>query len=512
MIRPAPGLIASAVVGVFSAVLAVLLLPIGDAVSRAANSAGFDDQIRTHEQQLMDQGRQTFRYDSFGSEAFWGDLLKLPLAIEGAKLGGVGPGVSPKAALAVGLKVDADALPTTLLTALQAGQVDLDDPATTLALLKLNAVVGLKGNFDTAGHLRWLGITCALCHARVDDAVSAGIGHRLDGWPNQDLDVGAITALSPDLSAVDHLLGVDDATTRQVLSSWGPGKFDAELFMDGKGFRPDGKSAATLIPPAFGLAGVNLHTWTGWGQVTYWNAFVANLEMHGTGRFFDPRLNDPQKFPIAVKAGFFDLRPQSDEITSKLAGLHFYQLAIPAPAPPAGSFDPVAALRGRDLFTGKASCASCHTLPLFTEPGWNLHTAQELGIDDFQAQRSPAVLIAGKEVVGYRTAPLQGLWTHEKRGFYHDGRFATLRDVVDHYDQVFHLGLTTGEANDLVEYLKSLGDEGAPTSPAPPGGSVPGMPRTGQDSLLWVGLLLAVALGALVGGVVLYRGYRAQRS
>src|SRR5207237_2438200 len=130
-------------------------------------------------------------------------------------------------------------------------------------------------------------------------------------------------------------LGVDEATVRKVLASWGPGKFDAELNLDGKAFRPDGKSAATLIPAAFGLAGVNLHTYTGWGSVTYWNAFVANLEMHGQGNFYDPRLRDTNTFPLAAKNAYDDIRTTNDVITPKLAALHLYQLAIPAPKPPA---------------------------------------------------------------------------------------------------------------------------------------------------------------------------------
>jgi hypothetical protein len=258
--------------------------------------------------------------------------------------------------------------------------------------------------------------------------------------------VGAIVGLSPDLSAVTSLLGVDDATLRRVLSSWGPGKFDAEVFLDGKAFRDDGKSAATLIPPAFGLAGVNLHTWTGWGSVTHWNAFVANLEMHGKGTFYDPRLNDAGQFPIAARAGFGNVRNNPDLITPKLAALHFYQLAIPAPANPRGMSSAVE--NGKAVFDGKAKCATCHVAPIFTEPGWNLHTASEIGIDDFQANRAPDRR--------YRTAPLKGLWTHQRGGFYHDGRFATLQDVVNHYDQFFKLGLTDEEKNDLIKYLLSL--------------------------------------------------------
>jgi hypothetical protein len=408
----------------------------------------FDRVISENTQQMIEEGRQIFRSDTFGDEAFWGDTLKLHQAIAGAKLGGVGPGVSPKTALAVGLKVDVDALPPALVEQLKAGKVDLDNSATTLALLKLNAVVGLTGFFNEQGTLRSLGIQCAICHSTVDDSLATGIGHRLDGWPNRDLNVGAIIALAPDLKVVTDLLGVDDATVRKVLNSWGPGKFDAELFLDGKAFRPDGKSAATLIPPAFGLAGVNLHTWTGWGSVTHWNAFVANLEMHGKGTFFDPRLNDPAQFPVAAKAGFGNVRNNPDLVTSKLAALHFYQLAIPAPKPPEGSFNKELATRGKVIFDGKAKCATCHVPPLFTEPGWNMHTASEMGIDDFQAIRSPDKR--------YRTAPLKGLWTHQKGGFFHDGRFADLTAVVEHYNGLFKLNLTEQEKRVLVEYLKSL--------------------------------------------------------
>lgn len=407
-----------------------------------------DDSISSNAARSVATGRDTFRFDTFGSEAFWGDTIHLHRAIAGSANGGVGPGVSPKTALAVGLKVDANALPADVVAAIRTGKVNLDDPATTLALLKLNSVVGVKGDFDSSGRLQSMGITCALCHSTVDDSFATGIGNRLDGWPNRDLNVGAIVSLAPDLSAVDNLLGVDDKTLKTVLASWGPGKFDAEVFLDGKAFRPDGKSAATLIPPAFGLAGVNLHTWTGWGSVTHWNAFVANLEMHGSGRFYDPRLNDPIKFPIAVKAHMYDVNATPDLTSSKLADLHFYQLAIPAPAPPAGSFDAAAAGRGQTLFAGKADCARCHTPPLFSEPGWNMHKPEEVGVDDFQAKRSPDER--------YRTSPLKGLWAHQKGGFYHDGRFATLLDVVNHYNDFLHLGLSDAEKNDLVQYLKSL--------------------------------------------------------
>ena len=405
------------------------------------------------DQRLVRNGRDVFRYDTFGDEAFWTGTLQLDRAIAGEANGGVGPGLSPRTALAVGLKVDRDALPHKVQEAIVAGQVDLDDPAVTLALLKADAVVGVKGTFDGAGKLTAVGIQCALCHSTVNDSLAPGIGRRLDGWPNQDLNVGAIVSIAPNLQPVADLISlagptVDVPTLKAVLGTWGPGKYDASVFLDGKALRPDGGSAAVLIPPAFGLAGVNLATWTGWGTVTYWNAFVANLEMHGQGTFHDPRLDDAARFPIAAKAGFGHVTASPDLVTPRLAALHRYQLSLAAPRPPEGSFDEAAAARGQALFSGQADCARCHVPPLFTEPGWNLHSPAELGIDDFQAQRSPTG--------SYRTAPLAGLSAHARRGFFHDGRFATLEAVVDHYDAQFALGLTAAQKADLVEYLKSL--------------------------------------------------------
>jgi hypothetical protein len=409
---------------------------------------------------LIAEGKHIFRFDTFGDEDFWGGQLQLHQAIQGEQFGGVGPGVSPATALAVGLKVDVEALPRSLRRQLQQGKVDLDDPAVTLALIKLNAVVGVQGFFNDDGSLSSIGITCAFCHSTVDDSFAPGIGHRLDGWANRDLNVGAIVALSPDLGPFETLLGVDRATVVAVLNSWGPGKYDAELNLDGKAFNPQqitngvvtgtNVSGATLLPPAFGLAGVNLHTYTGWGSVPYWNAYVAILQMHGKGNFYDPRLDNAEQFPLAAANGFGHIQNPVDLVTPKLPALHAYQLSLLAPLPPQGSFNSRAAARGQRLFEGKANCASCHVPPLFTEPGWNLHTPEEIGIDSFQADRSPDRR--------YRTTPLKGLWTHTEGGFYHDGRFATLRDVVDHYDTLFSLRLTNREKNDLVEYLKSLGD------------------------------------------------------
>jgi len=271
---------------------------------------------------LIAEGKQIFRFDTFGDEDFWGGQLRLHEAIEGEQFGGVGPGVSPATALSVGLKVDVKALPYTLRKQLRFGKVDLNDPAVTLALLKLNAVVGVTGFFNPDGSLSSIGIQCALCHATVDDSFAPGIGKRLDGWANRDLNVGAIIALSPDLSPFENLLGVDRDTVLAVLNSWGPGKFDAELVLDGKAFNPEqvtdgvvtgtNVTGATLLPPAFGLAGVNLHTWTGWGSVPYWNAFVANLEMHGKGTFYDPRLDNAAQFPIAAANGFGHIQSPED--------------------------------------------------------------------------------------------------------------------------------------------------------------------------------------------------------
>ena len=414
----------------------------GDLLSRADPPAG--DEAQT----MLDQGRQIFRFDTFGDEAYWGDTLKLHQAIAGAQNGGVGAGVSPKTAFAVGLKVDVDGLPAQLKSQLAAGRVNLDDPATTLALLKLNAVVGVTGLFDDAGNVRSIGVQCALCHSTVDDSFAPGIGKRLDGWANRDLNIGLIVSLAPNLTPIADRLHVAVATVRKVLTSWGPGRFDAELDKDGKAFRPDGGQAGTLIPPAFGLAGVNLHTWTGFGSIPYWNAFVAVTEMHGSGTFFDARLNDPVQYPVAAASGSWNTRDTPDLVTAKLPALHAYQLSLKAPKPPVGSFDAAAAERGKKVFENQGKCATCHVSPLFTEPGNNLHSPAEIGIDSFQADRSPTHM--------YRTSPLAGLWTHQKSGFFHDGRFAALSDVIEHYDTQFMLELQPQEKIDLVEYLKSL--------------------------------------------------------
>ena len=395
---------------------------------------------------LVKEGKEIFRFDTFGDEEFWSGVLHIDKAIAGVANGGFGDGVSPKAALATGLKVDASVLPASVVTGIKSGAVDLDDPATTLALLKLNAVVGIKGNFNTEGGLKSIGITCAVCHSTVDNSFDTGIGNRLDGWPNRDLNVGAIISLTDNAKPLTDMLHVDEATLRTVLGMWGPGKFAAQLFLDGKALRPDGKVAANLIPAAFGLRGIKLTTYTGFGDISYWNAFVGTVEMHGKGSFHDDRLNDPLKYPIAVENNFWNVTSNPDLLTSKLPALKAYQHSIVAPRPPATSFNHQAAARGKAVFFKKAKCATCHASPLFADN--SLHSATEIGIDDFEAKRSPT----GK----YRTMPLGGLFTKTKGGFYHDGRFATLNDVVNHYDNHLQTGLSATEKQDLVEYLKSL--------------------------------------------------------
>jgi hypothetical protein len=415
---------------------------------QALGVAGYESAVVRAALDNFNEGQRVFRFETFGDEAFWGGALRLHEALAGEANGGVGPGVPPVTALALGLKVDVNALPRSLRRALQRDEVDLEDPATTIALLQLDAVVGVKGFFDNDGQIESMGIQCSLCHSIVDDSFAPGIGRRLDGWPNRDLDVGTIISIAPNLQPFTDVLGITEEQLKQVLLAWGPGKFDAHVILDGKGFRPDGATAAVLIPAAFGLAGVNLHTYNGWGSIPYWNAFVSILEMHGQGNFYDPRLNDAEKFPVAAANGFGNVRTPNDQVTGKLAALHFYQLALPAPKPPAGSFDRASAQRGGQVFRGKARCATCHVPPIFTEPGWNLHTPEEIGIDAFQANRGPEDR--------YRTTPLGGLFARAKGGFYHDGRFPMLEDVVAHYDGALDLGLTAAESDDLVEYLKSL--------------------------------------------------------
>jgi hypothetical protein len=396
---------------------------------------------------LIAQGKQIFRFDDFADTGFWSGLLHIDQAIAGMNHGGFGPGVSPKAALGIGLKVDVDALTPDVIQGIVSGVISLDSPSTTLALLKLNAVVGVNGYFNQAGALESIGITCASCHSTVDNSFDKGIGHRLDAWPNRDLDVGGIISLTDNALPIANLLHVDEPTLRHVLDLWGPGKFSAILFMDGKAFNTvTGNVAANLIPAAFGLKDVELTTYTGWGSISYWNAFVANLEMHGKGNFSDPRLNDPVKYPIAVENHFYEVTNNPDLITSKLPALRAYQHSIEAPEPPAGSFNPAAAAKGKSIFLTKAQCATCHPPPLLADN--RLHKGAEIGIDDFEANRAPDS--------AYRTTPLGGLFARAQGGFFHDGRFATLSDVINHYNSHFSLNLTAAEKRDLEEYLKSL--------------------------------------------------------
>jgi hypothetical protein len=408
----------------------------------------FEEKVFDNAKEMIEDGKRIFRYDTFGSEAYWGGKLQLHKVLARKEKGGLGDGLTPKKALQLGLKADVGKVPRLLLQVLREGAVSLDDPDTTLELLRAEAVVGVKGVFDDKNNLKSVGITCALCHSTVDDSFMRGIGRRLDGWPNRDIDVGAIVALAPNLRAMAEEVHLTEADLKKVLTSWGPGKYDAELNQDGKAYRPDGGSAATVMPAAFGLAGQNLHTYAGWGSIPYWNAYVANTQMRGQGVFYDPRLADAQRYPLGSALGFADKRDEHDHITSKLAALHFYQIAIPAPRPPTDSYDHRAAERGKIVFDGPGQCARCHVPPLFSEPGWPMHDAKDIGIDDFQANRAPDRK--------YRTTPLSGLFTRAKGGFYHDGRFAKLTDVVAHYEGVLHLELTQQQRNDLVEYLKSL--------------------------------------------------------
>jgi hypothetical protein len=353
------------------------------------------------------EGRQIFRYDDFGDWRFWTDTLRLNDLVET---------LTPNEALAYGLKVDADAVPAATLDAVLTTPGLLDSEEITLALLSLDAVVGITATVE-GDQITRLGITCALCHSTVDDAVTAGVGSRMDGWPNRDLAVGEIISLAPGLPA----------ELQATYASWPAGFYDAR-------FNFDGINDPTVIPPAYGLRGVGLETYTGEGPISYWNTYVAVTQMHGRGSFSDPRLGVDIRVP-----------PSDDLVRSKLPALRQYQHSLEAPEPPAGSFDPAAAARGEQLFAGKATCSDCHRGPRYTDGG-RLHHPSETGMDPTHAERSTTKM--------YRTTPLGGLWQH--RPYFHDGSAATLEDVVDHYDDVLGLGLTDAEKSDLVAFLSSL--------------------------------------------------------
>lgn len=375
---------------------------------RAPTGAGPVSDDRSPE--TLAQGQKIFRYETFGDEQFWTDTARMHEVVQKA--------VSPKTALSVGLKVDAGAIPPDVARAIKNGKVGLESPATTVTLLKLNAVVGLQGTVKTVGGkdtLVRLGITCALCHSTVDNSFAPGIGKRQDGWPNRDLNVGAIVALSPAVTAEQ----------KAVYNSWGPGKYDPR-------FNIDGKSTPLVLPPAYGLAEVKNETYTAEGPISYWNAYVAVTQMHGHGNFSDPRLG-------------LDIKQSPDMVGPKLPALRSYQHSLATPSAPAGSFDAAAAARGRALF--EKSCLSCHVGVRGTDNNdGKLHQPSETEMDAAYAART-----ANK---AYRTTPLRGLWQHPP--YFHDGSATTLKDVVAHYNRVRSLRLTPEQELDLVEYLKTL--------------------------------------------------------
>jgi mono/diheme cytochrome c family protein len=383
---------------------------------------GEQDQRGVDERKRRD-GQAIFRYDTFGDEQLWTDVLRMHEVIAT---------VPPATALAVGLKVDVEALPPDIIAALRAGQVDLTNPAVTVELLRLNAVVGVRGKVNDTGELTSVGITCALCHSSVDNSFAPGIGKRLDGWANTDLNVGAIVALSPAL----------DEATKTEFNAWGPGKYDPRHHaFDGTNVLSlNSPSLPIVLPPIYGLKGVGFETFTADGPISYWNSYVGVGQMGGQGTFRDPRI------------GLF-ITQTPDLVTPKLPALLDYQLSLRTPKPPEGSLDRAAARRGKRLFRNEAGCATCHQGPHFTDvlsgPTRTvpfLHDPAEVGTDPAYALRTAT----GK----YRTTPLRGLWQHPP--YFHDGSAPDLLAVVNHYDQLFGLNLTAAQKADLVEFLKSL--------------------------------------------------------
>ena len=362
---------------------------------------------------LVAQGKQIFRFETYGDESFWTDTLRLNQVIQAS--------VSPATALSVGLKVDVDALPAAVKAGIRAKTVDLNAPATTVTLLKLGAVVGVIGKVDASNRLTSVGITCAFCHSTVNNSFMAGIGQRLDGWPNRDLNVGAIVALSP----------VPTAAQKAVFSSWGPGKYDPR-------FNIDGKNMPVVIPPAFGLRHVKREIYTGDDTISYWNAYVAITQMHGHGRFVDPRIGVAVNNPPEL-------------VAPRLKALRVYQFSLETPEPEPGSFDAAAARRGHALFQGRAGCARCHLGNAYTDVNaGRLHTAAEDGQDPAYAERSVTKR--------YRTTPLRGLWHPPQLmgPYFHDGSAPTLGEAVDHYVDRLGVSLTARERADIVEFLKTL--------------------------------------------------------
>lgn len=413
-------------------------------------AARHDGDIYENSAKMIDEGRAAFRYDTFGNEAYWGEVLRLHEVIAGEKNGGTGPGISPRKALELGFKFDSEKLSGDHLRMFREDNSPaLDDPATTLALLKSGAIIGLKGFFDGKGAITSIGIGCSLCHSNVNDSVAHGAGSRLDGWPNRDINMGSVIARSPNLRVMSMRIGTNPVTLKKSLEAWGPGKYDSILMADGRVSRPDLKPSPTIIPSLFGLSGVSLCSYNGWGSMAYKNAFEAVLSMRGKGNFFDLRLTDSDRFPVASRTGDWSIKTKNDVVTPKLAALHYYQLSLPVPVPPQSYFDEQMAQRGRALFEGKAKCATCHVPPLYTEPGWAMHGPDTMGMDNFQASRSP-------DGSFYRTTPLRGLFTKVKGGFYHDGRFPDLKAVVEHYNDLFQLNLTRQEKIELLEFLRSL--------------------------------------------------------
>jgi hypothetical protein len=368
---------------------------------------------------LVAQGKPIFRYQTFGDETFWTDTLKMNQVIAAA--------VDPTTALSVGLKVDTDSLPAAVVQGIQSGAISLTDPATTVALLKLNAVVGVKGtvtNVNGKDALTRVGITCALCHSTVDNSFAPGIGKRLDGWPNHDLNVGAIIALSPTLTAAQ----------KAVYNSWGKGKYDAR-------FNFDGKNGPSVIPPAYGLLGVHSVTYTGDGdEIAYWNRYVAVTQMHGHGTFSDPRDTPP-----------VNVSNPPDVVTSLLPALQAYQLSLSKPAAPT-DVDAAAAARGKIVFDGAGQCASCHTGALFTDANTRLHSPSEVVSEpEPNGEPSAASRSATKQ---YRTTPLRGLAFHAP--YFHNGIATTLGAVVDLNNSKKGLNLTAQQKTDLAQYLRTL--------------------------------------------------------